>query len=122
MGYTVVHLEPGASSHNNDSRPFEYIPPLLAGSPFTQVVACSESPVEIEFLQSGRLYILVGTDWAGSRKAMEWLRESASYDFVPALKTRCGTAFEVWSLMGETGDRFTIPTQVALVARRLEKK
>jgi hypothetical protein len=122
MGYTVARLEPGTSSHNNDSRPFESIPAVLAGSCFTQVVACSESPVEIEFLQSGRLYILVGTDWAGSRKAIEWLHGSASYDFIPALKTSRGTAFEVWSLTGETGDRITIPTQVALVARHLEKK
>jgi len=39
MGYTVAELRAGASSHNNDARPFEEIPSPLAGLSFTQVVA-----------------------------------------------------------------------------------
>src|SRR5581483_7467400 len=65
MGYTVARLAPGASSHNNDARPFVQIPEPLAGLSFTQVVAASVSPVEVRFRSPGKLYVLVGTDWYG---------------------------------------------------------
>jgi GT2 family glycosyltransferase len=119
MGYTIAKLESGASSHNNDARPFGEIPDVLAGRSFTQVVACSASPVEVEFLASGKLYILVGTDWEGYHPATRWLREMGYREALPPIATRRGTAFEVWSLVGHAGERFVVPTQVMLVAERL---
>src|SRR5579862_8654236 len=46
MGYTIEQLHEGASSHNNDPRPFALIPETLAGRSYTQVVSCSVSPIE----------------------------------------------------------------------------
>jgi hypothetical protein len=119
MGYTIARLDPGVSSHNNEVRPFTEIPEVLAGRSFTQVVACSASPVEVEFLGPGKLYILVGTDWDGYHAATAWLREAGYREALPSVVTRRGTAFEVWSLVGEEGERFVLPTQVVLVADRL---
>jgi hypothetical protein len=121
MGYTIARLEPGASSHNNDLRPFAAVASSLAGLSYTQVVSCSSSPVEVQFLSGGKLYVLVGTDWAGGRVATVWLRDAARRETMPPLRTLRGTGFEVWSLIGQTGDRLTLPTQVMLVARRLDK-
>jgi hypothetical protein len=121
MGYTVAHLCPFASSHNNDSRPFASIPEPLAGLKFTQVVACSASPIEVEFLTPRKLYVLVGTDWEGYWPATTWLIDKGFKENLPPAETRRGTAFEVWSLTGEAGDRFVLPTQVMLAARDLVK-
>jgi hypothetical protein len=41
---------------------------------------------------------------------------------LPTVRTRRGTAFEVWSLAGAAGTRFTAPTQVMLVADRLVRR
>jgi len=121
MGYSIGRLRLGASSHNNELRPFAEIPDVLAGKSFTQVVACSTSPVEVEFLGPGKLFVLVGTDWGGYDTATEWLRQTCSgyRESLPPVATQVGTAFEVWSLVGEQGERFVIPTQVMLVADHL---
>jgi hypothetical protein len=119
MGYTVARLQPGASSHNNDRRPFEAIPSLLDGLAFTQVVASRVSPVKVEFRGAGKLYVLVGTDWDGYQPATAFLREHGYRERLPAVRTGRGTGFEVWSLVGEVGDQVELPTQVMLVAREL---
>jgi hypothetical protein len=122
MGYTIGRLEEGASSHNNDARPFTAIPEILAGLAYTQVVACSVSEVEVEFLASGKLYVLVGTDWEGGGIATAWLRKEARRELIPPLMTHRRTSFEVWSLVAEAGHRVVLPTQVMLVASHLEKR
>lgn len=119
MGYTVERLAAGVSSHNNDPRPFVSIPEPLAGLPFTQVVACSVSPVEVEFLSSGKLYVLVGTDWDGHRPSTEWLMSRGFREALPLVETERQTAFEVWSIVAEAGERFVLPTQVMLAANCL---
>ena len=122
MGYTVARLEAGASSHNNDLRPFTMIPEQLMGRLFTQVVARSVSPVEVEFLCSGKMYVLVCNDWEGYYLATSWLREAGCKEGLPLVKTQPGPAFEVWSLAGEAGEQFVLPTQVMLVADRIVPK
>lgn len=121
MGYTIARLENGISSHNNESRPFTVIPKSLVGLPFTQVVAYAAAPVEVEFLTSGKLYVLVGNDWDGYNSATTWLRQMGSREALPLVETQCGMGFEVWSLAAETGQRFVIPTQVMLVSDHLVK-
>jgi hypothetical protein len=122
MGYTVARLKAGASSHNNDSRPFTDIPEPLAGRWFTQVVARSASPVEVEFLTAGKLYVLAGTDWDGYQLATDWLRKAGRVEPMRPVQTGRGTSFEVWSVMGESGDRIVFPTQVMLVADELKER
>jgi hypothetical protein len=121
MGYTIARLEIGVSSHNNDPRPFTAIPESLVGLPFTQVVASVVSPVEVEFLTTGKLFVLVGNDWDGSYSAKAWLCQTGFREGLPLLTTSRGTGFEVWSLVGEAGERFVLPTQVMLVAEHLVK-
>jgi len=122
MGYTIAGLEAGVSSHNNDPRPFTEIPEPLAGLQFTQVVSGSVSPVEVEFLTPGKLYVLVGNDWDGYRLATDWLCKTGFREKLPVVETRRGTGFEVWSLIGDAGEHFVLPTQVMLVADRLVGK
>ena len=122
MGYSVERLELGVSSHNNDQRPFTAIPPALAERQFTQVVSHTVSPVEVEFLSAGRLYVLAGTDWHGYFDATSWLGDVAQPEPLPLLETSHQPAFEVWSLVGERGDRVVAPTQVMLVSDRLERR
>ena len=119
MGFTVRQLEVGASSHNNESRPFTVIPEKLAGLPFTQVVAYAVSPIEVEFLGSGKLYVLVGNDWNGHHSATEWLSRNGFREGLPSLETQNKTNFEVWSLVAQAGEHFVLPTQVMLVAEQL---
>jgi hypothetical protein len=119
MGYSVERLEPGASSHNNDARPFLSIPQQLLGKPFTQVVASRVSPVEVEFRTTGKLYVLVGTDWHGYYPATQFLRDHGYREPVAEVATRRGTGFEVWSMLGEAGESYVLPTQVMLVAEEL---
>jgi hypothetical protein len=119
MGYTIARLEAGASSHNNDPRPFVAVPQPLEGLEFTQVVACRVSSVEVEFLTSGKLYVLAGNDWEGYWPATTWLSENGFREDLPLVETMRGTAFEAWSLVGEAGERFVLPTQVMLAARSL---
>ena len=121
MGYTIAQLESGASSHNNEHRPFRAVPMPLEGLAYTQVVACSVSPVEFEFRSPGKLYVLVGTDWEGQYAARAWLRDRAQREMIPPVTTSRNTSFEVWSLTGETGKRLAVPTQVMLVAGHLER-
>ena len=122
MGYTIATLDAGASSHNNDHRPFESIPELLRGRRFTQVVSAAVSEMEIEFLSAGKLYVLVGTDWGGHETATDWLRRTGFKENMSPARTGRGTAFEIWSLVAEAGERFVIPTQVMLVSDHLVKR
>lgn len=122
MGYTIARLEFGASSHNNDLRPFTVIPERLLGRQFTQVVAYSVSPIEIEFLSAGKMYVLVGNDWDGYHIAISWLETTGTRESLPPLETQTGSGFEVWSLAGKAGDHFVLPTQVMLVADRIVQK
>lgn len=122
MGYRVAPLSPGTSSHVNDARPIERVPRPLAGLVCTQVVAGNASPVEVEFLTAGTLYVLVGTDWDGHRVASRWLEEAGAREPLPPVRTARGTAFEIWSLVGEAGERAVLPTQVMLVAASLERR
>ncbi|MCI0337077.1 MAG: FkbM family methyltransferase [Acidobacteria bacterium] len=119
MGYTIHRLAAGVSSHNNDPRPFTAIPEPLTGLAFTQVVAYAVSPVEVEFLTSGKLYVLVGNDWDGYFSATDWLGQKGFRERLPLVETRDGIGFEVWSLVAEAGERFVLPTQVMLVAEQL---
>lgn len=122
MGYTIDLLQLGASSHNNEVRPFTAIPEQLVGRSFTQVVSCVESPVNVQFLSSGRVYVLVGTDWDGYYTATAWLGATGEAELMPFVETCHRPAFEVWSLLGERGDQFVAPTQVMLVSDYLERR
>jgi hypothetical protein len=122
MGYALATLEPGVSSHVNAERPFTSIPEALRGRRFTQVVASTVSPVEVEFLTSGKLFVLAGNDWYGYDIAREWLAEHGYDERLPCADTVDGAGFEVWSLVGAAGDRFVLPTQVMLVADRLRRR
>jgi hypothetical protein len=122
MGYTIDRLELGASSHNNEARPFTAIPTPLVGRHFTQVVSCAVSPVAIQFLSPGRVYVLAGTDWHGYYSAADWLTTTAKPEAMPLVETCDRPAFEVWSLVGKKGDRFVAPTQVMLVSDDLERR
>ncbi|QJX01312.1 hypothetical protein FTUN_8956 [Frigoriglobus tundricola] len=122
MGYTVARLEPGASSHVNDPRPFTTVPDPLRGLPFTQVVAYAVSPVEVTFRTAGKVYVLVGDDWAGARAATDWLGAAGVREALPSVRTERGTGFDVWSLTGAAGARVVLPTQVMLVAGELTKE
>ncbi len=121
MGYTVRSLEIGVSSHNNDHRPFTEIPKQLLGRMFTQVVSAVVSPIEIQFLTPGKLFVLVGTDWGGHESSTSWLNRNGFRENLPSLVTESQTGFEVWSLIGNSGDRFVLPTQVALVSDHLAR-
>lgn len=121
MDYALATLEPGVSSHVNAERPFTSIPEALRGRRFTQVVASTVSPVEIEFLTAGKLFVLAGNDWYGYHGAREWLAEHGYDERLPSADTVDGAGFEVWSLVGRAGDRFVVPTQVMLVADRLRR-
>lgn len=121
MGYSIGRLEIGASSHNNDIRPFSAIPEPLLGLDFTQVVSCVVSPVEVEFITAGKLYVLVGNDWYGHQSATAWLSRTGAREAMPLVETARGTGFEVWSLLGNAGECFVIPTQVMLAADHLVK-
>jgi hypothetical protein len=122
MGYTVARLVPGVSSHNNLARPIATVPAPLAGLKFTQVVAYRASPVELEFLSQGKVYVLVGDDWYGYHAATEWLETQGYREPLPTLLTTCGTGFEIWSLIADAGERFLLPTQVMLAARELTRR
>jgi hypothetical protein len=122
MGYSLARLEPGQSSHNNDIRPFRAMPPPLLGLPFTQVVAYRVSPIEVVFLEGGKLYVLVGTDWEGHAVATNWLVGMGSREAFAPVETERGTTFEVWSVLGGTGDLIVVPTQVMLVAASLVRR
>ncbi len=122
MGYTIANLDLNASSHNNDHRPFASIPEPLRGRRFTQVVSGGISEVEIEFLSAGKLYVLVGTDWAGHEPATTWLRRVGYKENLPQASTERDNAFEIWSLVAEAGQRFVVPTQVMLVSDHLVKR
>ncbi|HEU0252643.1 MAG TPA: hypothetical protein VFR12_06380 [Pyrinomonadaceae bacterium] len=121
MGYTIQTLHAGASSHNNLQRSFRSIPDALVGRMFTQVVANDAATVTVEFLTSGKLYVLAGDDWYGHSAATDWLNENGYKENIPAVRTEPGPGFEVWSLVAEAGQRFVIPTQVMLVADSLIK-
>jgi hypothetical protein len=121
MGLTVRRLRVGTSSHNNDPRPIEAAPVCLLGRAFTQVVANIVSPVSVQFLTAGKMYVLAGTDWDGYHCAAAWLAKKGHREDLPQVTTARGTAFEIWSLAGTAGQKFVIPTQVGLVADRLQR-
>jgi hypothetical protein len=122
MGYTIGLLHLGVSSHNNVARPFTAVPERLAGRRFTQVVSCSVSTVAVQFLSSGRVYVLAGMEWDGYYLATAWLGANGEPEPMPFVETCNRPAFEVWSLLGECGDQLVIPTQVMLVADSLEQR
>ena len=119
MGYTVRTLELGISSHVNDERPFTQIPDVLHGLRFTQVVAGHAAPVEFQLTRRGKLYVLAGDDWDGFDVARAWAAKHGFHERLQRVETATGAGFEVWSVVGEVGDRFAAPTQVMLVGRRL---
>jgi len=121
MGYHVATLEPGVSSHVNEKRPFTQLPSVLRGRRFTQVVAHSVSPVEVEFRRRGKLFVLAGNDWYGYDVAREWLAEHGYDERLPLAETEDGAGFEVWSVIGAAGERIVLPTQMMLVADRLHR-
>jgi hypothetical protein len=122
MGYCIKRLDLGTSSHTNDPRPFTRIAESLHGLQFTQVVASVVSPIEIQFITSGKLYLLLGTDWYGYDILKNWLSERGFRENVPLVETEKGSSFEVWSLIADAGDCFTVPTQVMLVGDHLLRK
>jgi hypothetical protein len=122
MGYAVRTLDPGVSSHTNEERPFTHVPPPLRGLAFTQVVAGHAAPVEIDLLARGKLYVLAGDDWDGFDVARAWLAEHGFHERLPRVETAAGTGFEAWSLVGDAGERFVAPTQVALAGGRLVRR
>jgi hypothetical protein len=119
MGYELARLETGVSSHTNELRPFTCIPDQLAEFQFTQVVADSAAPVEVEFLDHGKLYVLVGNDWYGYDGLRAWLCDAGFDERLPLVETSPGVGFEVWSIAGRAGDEVVVPTQAMLVARHL---
>jgi hypothetical protein len=106
----------------NAARPFTSVPEPLLGLRFTQVVAHSVTPLEIELLARGKLYVLVGDDWYGYEVARAWLAEHGFREPLPRVETAAGTGFEVWSLLGRAGDRFAVPTQVVLAGSQLIRR
>ena len=119
MGYELARLESGVSSHTNELRPFTRIPDQLAGLRFTQVVCDNAAPVEVEFLEEGKLYVLVGNDWDGRRTLTEWLCDAGFDERLPLVETAPGVGFEVWSIVGRRGEVVVVPTQAMLVAADL---
>jgi FkbM family methyltransferase len=119
MGYRISTLEPGMSSHVNIERPFSAPPEPLRGLAFTQVVANSVSPLLIEFRSPGKLFVLVGDDWAGAAVARDWVAAAGFIEDLPRVATAVGAGFEVWSIVGDVGEHVVAPTQVMLVAQRL---
>jgi hypothetical protein len=122
MGYAVRTLELGVSSHVNVERPFTSMPEPLVGLRFTQVVADRVTPVAIELLSDGKLYVLAGDDWYGYEGVRAWLAEHGFHELLPRAETTAGTGFEAWSLLGDAGDRFLVPTQVLLAGRHLVRR
>ena len=122
MGYVVAQLDHGVSSHTNLPSPLAQIPGPLAGKPFTQVVAYQVSPIEVDFQSDGKVYVLVGTDWYGYRPMTQWLATAGYREPLPALTTALGNTFEIWSVIGEAGERVIIPTQAMLVADQLRRR
>jgi hypothetical protein len=119
MGYRVARLEEGVSSHVNADRPFGTLPEKLRGLEFTQVVAHAAAPIEVEFLTSGKLFVLVGNDWHGYDHARAWLGYAGYDEQMPVVQNGPESGFEVWSLLGSRGDRLVLPTQVLLAAEHL---
>jgi hypothetical protein len=122
MGYAIATLEPGVSSHVNEDRPFTAIPVQLRGRRFTQVVSFTVSPVEVELLTPGKVFVLVGDDWYGHEVVRDWLASTGFDERLPRVETASGSGFEAWSLAGAAGDRFVIPTQAMLVADQLVQR
>lgn len=122
MGYAVARLEAGVSSHTNIARPLAGIPAPLAGKPFTQVVAYQAAHVDVEFLTGGKLYVLIGTDWYGYLPMTDWVSSTGYREPLSALTTALGTSFEVWSVIGEAGEKLVIPSQAMLVAAELRRR
>jgi len=122
MGYTIAEFTAGVSSHNNEERPIRNVPEQLRGLQFTQEVANVNSAFEVEFLSAGKLYVLVGNDWSGHEVAVDWLRRVGFREPIPFVTTTGDFGFEVWSLVGEQGERHMIPVQVILAASELVKR
>lgn len=121
MGYRVVRMTAGESTHVNDPRPIASFPPALEGLQFTQVVANDASPVDLEFLTSGRLFALSGRGWYGYAIATAFLDDAGWRNASDTVVTRNGTVFDVWTLAGRQGETVTLPTQVMLATHELVK-
>lgn len=115
MGCRLNRLDIGISSHSNVHRPFFQLPPYLIGKMFTQEVANVTSRMDIKFLSSGEIYIMIGTDWEGVTKNRSYLADAGGTRLHDAT-TIVGTAFETWMIHREVGATLSIPAQVALVA------
>jgi hypothetical protein len=120
MGYSVARLLPGVSSHNNVANRFLDVPEPLRNQWFTQVVDSRVSPVAIEFKTQGKLFVLVGLDWAGTQLLIDWLEFMGHKEPLPQLQTE-GAGFMVFSIQGARGDRYVLPTQAMLVAGALSR-
>jgi FkbM family methyltransferase len=119
IGYTIAEFAEGVSSHNNIERPIQNVPEQLRGLQITQQVAGINSAFEVEFLSAGKLYLLVGNDWSGHEVSVDWLRRVGFREPIAFVKTTGECGFEVWSLAGEHGERYMIPSQVILASREL---
>jgi hypothetical protein len=121
MGYTIARMQAGVSSHNNELRPFRSIPEPLLDRAFTQVVANSVSPVKFQFLDDGKIFVLIGTDWGGYEDAKRWLQGVGYREPIPLISTEIGTGFEAWSIHADAMNNMEAPTQVVLVGQWLER-
>jgi hypothetical protein len=121
MGYTLARLQLGVSTHNNDSRPLVFVPPALENMLFTQVVADHAAPVEIHFMSEGRLFVLASPGWEGYAVAEAFLDAAGWHETVEPLRTKDGTVFIPWSLVGKAGERLIVPTQVILASPELTR-
>jgi len=116
MGYSLARMALGISTHNNDARPIASVPQELEGLLFTQVVANHSAPVEVEFVNAGKVYALAAPGWEGYAPAANFLDGAGWREPMELLRTSTGTVFEPWSLFAERGERLVLPTQVMLVS------
>ena len=119
MGYSLARMALGISTHNNDARPIASVPQELEGLLFTQVVANHSAPVEVEFVNAGKVYALAAPGWEGYAPAANFLDGAGWREPMELLRTSTGTVFEPWSLFAERGERLVLPTQVMLVSREI---
>jgi len=121
MGYEVVELKLGTSSHTNESSPWTEIPEELKGKAITQVVASKTSPVRAKFLTSGKLLVLLDT------KAGQWYQKNLEKVKKMGVKStwqlkNSHTVYEVWEISGQEGKIFEWHTQIVLIGNKLTKE
>ena len=119
MGYGLQRMALGVSTHGNDQRPIASLPEALQGLWFTQVVANHAAPVAIEFMTTGRAFVLSGRGWYGHDIAAAYLDQAGWRNEFGSVRTTNDTVFDVWTLAGVAGERLTVPTQVMLASAAL---